>query len=108
MSATTKNAYDIILRPVITEKTYNGAEQNKFTFKVAPSANKYEIAWAIELIQAEEKNPVKVVSVNTMIVSGKTRRGRFMKRSNQGRTSDWKKAIVTLEPGQSIQLVEGV
>ena len=108
MSATTKSPYDIVIRPIVTEKSFLGAEQNKFTFVVAKSANKYEIALAIEAIQAEDKNPVKVVSVNTLVMKGKNRRGRFMKRANQGRTSDWKKAIVTLQPGQTIQLVEGV
>jgi large subunit ribosomal protein L23 len=108
MSATTKNPYDIIVRPIVTEKTMGGTADNKYTFVVAKEANKYEIAAAIESIQAEIKNPVNVVSVNTLVVKGKTRRGRFFKRSNKGRSSDWKKAIVTLRPGQQIEVVEGV
>ena len=108
MSATTKSPYSIVLRPIVTEKTVDGGFQNKYTFAVALSANKWEIAAALEAIQAESKNPVNVVSVNTMVVKGKNRRGRFFKRVNKGRTSDWKKAIVTLKPGQSIELVEGV
>ena len=108
MSATTKNAYAIIVRPLVTEKTMAGGALNKYTFEVAKGANKYEIAWALETIQAESRNPVNVVSVNTMVVKGTQRRGRFMKRANVGRTSDWKKAVITLRAGQQIELIEGV
>ncbi len=108
MSATTKSPYEIILRPIVTEKSVDGGNHNHYTFVVAKEANKYEIAHAIERIQADSKNAINVVSVNTLIVKGKTRRGRFFKRANQGRTSDWKKAIVTLQAGQQIELVEGV
>ena len=108
MSSTTKSPYEIILRPIVTEKSVDGGTHGKYTFVVAKDANKYEIAHAIERIQAEARNNIKVVSVNTLVVKGKARRGRFFKRANQGRTSDWKKAIVTLAPGQQIELVEGV
>jgi len=108
MSSTHKSAYDIIIRPIVTEKSMSGGAENKYTFVVAKEANKYEIAAAIETIQAEVKNPVNVVSVNTLVVKGKTRRGRFFKRANQGRSSDWKKAVVTIKPGQQIEVVEGV
>jgi large subunit ribosomal protein L23 len=108
MSATTKSPYEIVVRPIVTEKSVRGGEQGKYTFVVAKAANKYEIATAIEKIQAEAKNVINVVSVNTLVVKGKSRRGRFGKRNNQGRTSDWKKAIITLRPGQQIELVEGV
>ncbi len=108
MSVTTKSPYDIIVRPIVTEKSVTGGAQGKYTFVVARDANKYEIASAIERIQAEARNTVNVVSVNTLIVKGRARRGRFFKRANQGRTQDWKKAIVTLQPGQQIELVEGV
>jgi large subunit ribosomal protein L23 len=108
MSSTTKNAYDIVLRPIVTEKSVDGGAHFKYTFAVAKDANKYEIASAIETIQSDAKNPINVVSVNTLIVKGKTRRGRFFKRSNKGRSSDWKKAVITLKPGQTIEVVEGV
>jgi large subunit ribosomal protein L23 len=108
MSATTKSPYDIIVRPVVTEKSFRGGAENKYTFIVAKDANKFEIAWAIEQIQADARNAVKVVSVNTHIVKGTSRRGRFFKRANQGRTSDFKKAVITLQEGQTIELVEGV
>lgn len=108
MSATTKIPYQIILRPIVTEKSVAAGALNKYSFVVARNANKYEIAHAIEQIQTDAKNPVKVVAVNTLIVKGSARRGRFSKRSNVGRTQDWKKAIVTLQAGQTIELVEGV
>jgi|SRR5579883_1556284 len=108
MSATTKSPYQIIIRPIVTEKSVNGSNDGKYTFAVDSGANKYEIAWAIEQIQKEAKNTVNVVSVNTIKVHGKARRGRFFRRANQGRSSDWKKAIVTLAPGQQIEIVEGV
>jgi large subunit ribosomal protein L23 len=108
MSSTTKSPYEIVLRPIVTEKSVYGSNSAKYTFAVSPDANKYEIAWAIETIQADLKNTIKVAAVNTITVHGKMRRGRFFRRANQGRTSDWKKAIVTLMPGQEIELVEGV
>lgn len=108
MSSTTKSPYEIILRPIITEKSVYGSNSAKYTFAVSANSNKYEIAWAVELIQADVKNTIKVIDVNTVTVHGKVRRGRFFRRANQGKTSDWKKAIVTLLPGQEIELVEGV
>ncbi len=108
MSAITKSPYQIIVRPIVTEKSVAGGGSNQYTFVVAKEANKYEIAEAIERIQADVKNVINVINVNTMVVKGKTRQGRFFKRANRGRTSDWKKAIVTLKAGQSIELVEGV
>jgi large subunit ribosomal protein L23 len=103
-----KSPYEIIIRPIVTEKTVAGGPQSKYTFVVARDANKYEIARAIEAIQTDARAPVNVVSVNTLVVKGKTRRGRFFKRTNTGRSSDWKKAIVTLRAGQQIEVVEGV
>lgn len=108
MNPTTKSPYDIILRPMVTEKSVNGSNSGKYSFAVDAGANKYEIAWAVEKIQAEVKNNVTVVGVNTINVIGKTRRGRFMRKSNRGKNSDWKKAVVTLAAGQTIELVEGV
>ena len=81
------NSYDIIKRPVLTEKSYAGVPAKVYTFEVAKSANKVEIAKAVEVVVG-----VKVASVNTSIVKGKTKRqGRTV-----GRTSDWKKATVHL------------
>jgi large subunit ribosomal protein L23 len=108
MSSTTKSPYDIIVRPIVTEKSMAGGAQNKYVFEVARESNKYEIAQAIERIQADAKNVIKVTAVNTLVIKGKSRQGRFFKRANRGRTSDWKKAVVTLAEGQQIEVVEGV
>ncbi len=81
------DARDIILAPVITEKSSAALSEKKYTFRVADGANKIEIANAVEEIFG-----VKVAKVNTISMKGKKRRyGRF-----EGYTSDWKKAVVTL------------
>ena len=81
------NSYDIIRRPVLTEKSYDGIPAKTYTFEVAKSANKVEIKKAVEEIFG-----VKVEKVTTSTVSGKTRRpGR-----SEGKTPDWKKATVRL------------
>jgi len=86
----------IIIRPIISEKSVDMMEgQNKYTFEVLKSATKPHIAQAIE-----EIFDVKVLKVNTMNVAGKPRRVRF----NKGKTRTWKKAIVTLAAGDSIEL----
>ena len=78
-------AHDIIIRPVITERSMAGAQQKKYTFEVAKNANKIEIAKAI----AEVFDGVKVAKVNTMHVRGRMRRqGRF-----EGYTPSWKRPL---------------
>ncbi|MGA1599195.1 MAG: 50S ribosomal protein L23 [bacterium] len=93
------NIYDVLRAPVMTEKSVILKEEgNKYVFRVHPDANKYQIRQAVE-----QAFKVKVVKVNTMNVTGKNKRmGRF-----QGKKSDWKKAIVTLPEGQSIEYFEG-
>ncbi len=89
-----KDNYSIIQEPLITEKGSNlSANENKYFFRVDPKANKIEIKEAVEKIFN-----VKVSSVNTLNVLGKMKRVRY----RQGRTSNWKKAIVTLVKGQKI------
>ena len=88
---------DIILRPVISEKSYDMIEHNRYTFEVAKTATKPQIADA-----ASEIFGVTVTSVNTMNVKGKPRRVRVAK----GKTRDWKKAIVTLKEGDSIEFFQ--
>ena len=90
---------DIIIRPLMTEKSMRQKEeQNTVTFRVRPDANKIEIRSAVETIFN-----VKVAGVRTASFEGKLKRmGR-----HQGRRPDWKKAIVTLAPGHKIELVEG-
>ncbi|MCJ7523445.1 MAG: 50S ribosomal protein L23 [Dehalococcoidia bacterium] len=93
------HSYEVLRRPVITEKNTMLIEQNKYTFEVSRDANKPQIKEAVE-----KAFKVKVASVNVMHVPGKMRRaGR-----QRGMTSSWKKAVVTLEPGNKIELFEGV
>ena len=96
-----KLAYDIILKPIITEKSMEMLTQGKYTFKVAKDANKIEIAKAVEALF----KGVKVAKVNTISVRGRLKRmGR-----NAGYTSDWKKAIVTLAEGsKTIEFFDGM
>ena len=95
-----KLAHEIILKPIITEKSMAGAEAKKYTFKVAKDATKIDIARAIEEIYG-----VEVKKVNTINVRGKLRRyGRF-----EGKTPSWKKATITLtEKSKTIEFFEGM
>ena len=91
------DARDILIRPLITEKSPQLMEEGKYVFVVAKKANKIEIAKAV----AEVFN-VKVANVNTVNVSGKMKRmGRFV-----GKRSDYKKAIVKLAPGETIEFFQ--
>lgn len=93
------NPRDILIKPIITEKTSAMMQDNKYTFKVALGANKVEIRQAVEAIFN-----VKVLSVNTIRVFGKTKRmGKSI-----GKRSDYKKAIVKLAEGNTIQIFEGM
>lgn len=94
--------YEILKRPVITEKsTLLQEEGNQYVFEVDKRANKLQVKTAVE-----ERFEVEVVKVNIVIMKPKTRRrGR---NSTMQRVSSWKKAIVTLAAGDSIQLFEGV
>ncbi len=95
-----KAAQDIILKPIITEKSMEGLQQGKYTFKVAKDANKIEIAHA-----AEELFGVKVAKVNTMNCRGRAKRVGL----NAGRQPDWKKAIITLAEGsKTIEFFDGM
>ena len=95
-----KTAQDIIIAPVITEKSMSGIADKKYTFKVAKDANKIEIAAAVEKLFK-----VKVAKVNTISVRGKARRmGRY-----EGTTAAWKKAVVTLsEKSKTIDFFDGL
>ncbi len=84
----------ILINPIITEKSMSETASGKYTFKVNSKTNKQEVAKAIE-----KTYKVDVISVNIINVSGKTRRFRF---KQVGRTADWKKAIVQLKKGQKI------
>ncbi|MEJ5299942.1 MAG: 50S ribosomal protein L23 [Thermodesulforhabdaceae bacterium] len=93
-------AYSVIKRPILTEKTLLQKNlYNKLTFEVDPKANKIEIRKAVELIFK-----VDVVDVHTIRMKGKKKRiGRYFTKR-----PDWKKAIVTIKPGQKVELFEGV
>ncbi|WP_075996188.1 50S ribosomal protein L23 [Salaquimonas pukyongi] len=91
--------YDVIVSPVITEKSTMASESNQVVFNVAPDATKPEIKAAVESLFS-----VKVASVNTLVRKGKVKRFRGIK----GRQSNVKKAVVTLAEGQSIDVTTGL
>lgn len=90
MSALNKNPRDVIIRPIISEKSYGLIDEGKYTFEVDPRSNKTEIKQAVEQIFN-----VKVDSVNTMNREGKARRTRF----GLGKRKNTKRAVVTLKSG---------
>jgi large subunit ribosomal protein L23 len=92
-------AYQIILNPLVTEKSTQQSEFNKMVFSVPVDANKLEVKSSIEKIFS-----VKVVSVNTILLKGKVKRFKGV----LGRRSNTKKAIVTLAPGNTIDLSVGI
>ena len=89
------NVYDIIIRPIITERSMVDVANKKYVFEVAKDAGKVEIKKAVEEIFG-----VKVVRVNTLTVKPKTKRVRYV----AGKTRSWKKAIVTLAEGDTIEV----
>ena len=91
-------AHDVIIRPIVSEKSYDLMEQNRYTFEVLKTAKKEQIAQAVSEIFG-----VTVTKVNTMNVSGKPRRLRY----NKGLSRSWKKTIVTLKDGDTIDLFAG-
>jgi Ribosomal protein L23 len=96
-----KTPHDIILRPIITERSIAGIGMKKYTFQVAKGAGKIEIRHAVEKLFPG----TKVKSVNTMHVPGRKRR----QGATSGYTSDWKKAIVTLtKESQGIEFFESM
>jgi large subunit ribosomal protein L23 len=92
-----KSARDVIIRPVVSEKSYAGLEANVYTFLVDPRANKTEIKEAVQSIWN-----VRVTGVNTINRKGKHKRRRF----TVGKRPDQKRAIVTLAEGDSIEIFE--
>jgi large subunit ribosomal protein L23 len=97
MASTKGDARDVILAPVVSEKSYSLLDENAYTFLVHPDANKTEIRQAIEQIW-----DVKVLSVNTLNRKGKSKRFRF----TTGKRPDTKRAIVKLREGDSIEIFE--
>lgn len=97
MTSTKSEPRDVILAPVVSEKSYSLLDQNAYTFVVHPKANKTEIRQAVEALW-----DVHVVSVNTSNRKGKTKRFRYVK----GRRPDTKRAIVKLAEGERIEIFE--
>ena len=95
----TEKMYDTLLRPIITEKAMKGSENNQVTFQVPLTATKTEVKAAVEALFG-----VKVKAVNTVRITGKTKRFR----GEIGKRSDVKKAIVTLAEGHNIDFTTGV
>ena len=103
---TALSAAEIILRPVVSEKSIDESGRGKYTFAVPQRANKIQIKAAVE--ELYKKEGVTVISVNVLTSKAKekrrgTRRGRIV-----GHTTPWRKAIVTLAAGQKIEFFEGV
>jgi large subunit ribosomal protein L23 len=90
---------DVLIAPVLSEKSTLLREQGKYVFRVHPDANKFQIKDAVATLFS-----VKVVGCTVMNVYGKMRRVRY----KAGRTASWKKAIVKLAPGEKIKVFEGV
>lgn len=94
-----KSMYDVIKRPILTEKSNSQKETaNQITFEVDRRANKIEVKQAVEKIFK-----IKVLDVHMMMVHGKVKRFKNI----LGKRSDWKKAIVTLKPGEKVPFLEG-
>ena len=89
------SAYNVIIRPVVSERSFDLMNENKYTFEVAKNAPKEEIRDAVQKLFG-----VRVVKVNTISVKPKQKRVRYQ----TGMTRSWKKAIVTLAPGDTIEV----
>ena len=100
------SAPEIILRPVVSEKSIDQSTRGKYTFRVHPDANKIQIKAAIEELYASDK--VTVVAVNVLTRRPKTKQRGTKRGRVTGQVSGWRKAVVTLAPGQKIQFFEGV
>jgi len=97
------SAHEIILRPVISEKSMDESQRGKYTFAVRDDVSKIQIESAIE-----EIFKVKVAAVNVLTTKSKEKRGGTRRSRIAGRTTPWRKAIVTLAPGQKIEFFEAV
>ena len=98
MSTIQKNPRDILIKPIVSEKSYSLMDEGKYTFEVDPRSNKTEIKIAVEQVFG-----VKVASVNTLNRKGKSRRTRY----GLGKRKDVKRAIVTLVAGEAIDVFGG-
>ena len=96
-------AHDVILHPVISEKSMDESQRGKYTFAVHDDASKIQIQAAVE-----ELFKVNVTAVNVLTTQSKEKHGGMRRSRVAGRTTPWRKAIVTLAPGQKIEFFEAV
>jgi large subunit ribosomal protein L23 len=99
----TLEASEIVLRPVISEKSMDQTQRGKYTFAVHDDANKLQIKAAVE-----ELFKVRVTGVNVLTTKAKEKRRRTRRGPTRGFTSPWRKAVVTLAAGDKIEFFEGV
>jgi large subunit ribosomal protein L23 len=99
-------APEVILRPVISEKTIDESTRGKYTFAVHERANKIQIKAAVEELYKKEN--VTVIAVNVLTTKGKVKKRGNRRGQTIGHTTPWRKAIVTLAAGQKIEFFEGV
>jgi large subunit ribosomal protein L23 len=102
----TLTAHEVILRPIISEKSMDESGRGKYTFAVHDDANKIQIKAAVEELFAKES--VTVVAVNVLTTKRKEKRRGTKRGRITGWTTPWRKAVVTLAPGQKIQFFEGI
>ncbi len=103
---TAMTAPEIVLRPVISEKSIDESGRGKYTFAVSERANKIQIKAAVEELYKKEN--VTVVAVNVLTTKAKVKKRGNRRGQTIGHTTPWRKAIVTLAPGQKIEFFEGV
>jgi large subunit ribosomal protein L23 len=102
----TLTAHEIIVRPIISEKSMDESGRGKYTFAVHDDANKIQIKAAVEELWAREG--VTVVAVNVLTTKAKEKRRGTKRGRITGHTTPWRKAIVTLAAGQKIEFFEGI
>ena len=103
MSRTSLSAHEIVIRPIVSEKSMDEAQRFKYTFHVHDDASKIQIKAAVE-----ELFKVTVLAVNVLTTQPKERAGNFRRSRVRGKSTPWRKAIVTLAPGQKIEFFEAV